>query len=214
MILGIYGSGGCGREARELADILGTWEETVFIDDTVESGIFKGLKRMPFEIFCGTYDKENTEVIIALGETEHKRNLYNKVKEEGYAFANLIHPGAWISPSAKIGRGIILKAGSMISCDTAIGDNIGIESFVTVGHDCAIGAHCYFAPGVFIGGRSEIGSGTYIGTHVAIKEKTKIGSNSVVGMGSVVQRDIPDNVIALGNPARPMKQKDEGTVFK
>lgn len=214
MVLGIYGSGGSGREARDIADMLGAWEEIVFIDDTVEEGIFKGLKRMPFESFCRTYDKENTEVIVALGEPEYRKILYDKVRNEGYSFANLIHPKAWISPSAKIGRGIILKTDVLISCDATVGDNVGIEAFVTVGHDCVVSTHCYIAPGVLMGGGSEIGTKSYIGTNVAIKEKTKIGSNSVVGMGSVVQRDIPDNVIAMGNPARSMKNKDEGKVFK
>ncbi len=213
MILGIYGSGGSGREARDVADILNNWEEIIFIDDTVEEGIFKGLKRMPFEIFCQTYEKENAEVIIALGEPEYKLCLYNKVKEKGYPFANIIHPRAWISPSAKIGKGIIVKADVLISCDTIIEDNVGIEALATVGHDCIVRAHCQLSSGVVMGGRSEVGEGTYVGMNVPIKEKIKIGSNSIIGMGSVVQKDIPENVIALGNPARAMKYKNESKVF-
>lgn len=64
-----------------------------------------------------------------------------------------------------------------------------------------------------MGGGSEIGEGTYIGMNVPIREKVKIGANSIVGMGSVVQKDIPENVIALGNPARTMKHKENSKVF-
>jgi acetyltransferase-like isoleucine patch superfamily enzyme len=49
---------------------------------------------------------------------------------------------------------------------------------------------------------------------VPIKEGSMIGKNTIVGMGSVVLRDLPDDVIALGNPARPMKKNENHRVFK
>ncbi len=213
MVLGIYGSGGSGREAREVADLLGTWEEIVFIDDMAETGMYKGLKRMPFEVFNQTYDKDIAEVIIAVGEPEYRISLYDRVEKKGYRFANVIHPNAWISPSATIGRGIIAKSGVLISSDAKIEDNVGFEAYAVVGHDCVVRKGCQISTNVAMGGGSEIGAGCYIGMNVAIKEKVKIGSNSVVGMGSAVQREIPENVIAMGNPARPMKHKDESKVF-
>ena len=47
-----------------------------------------------------------------------------------------------------------------------------------------------------------------------IKEGLVIGSEVIVGMGSVVHYDIPDGMIALGNPARPMRRNVEKRVFK
>lgn len=54
MVLGIYGSGGAGRETKEIASLQGIWDEIVFIDDTVSAGSFKRIKRMPFEEFKGS----------------------------------------------------------------------------------------------------------------------------------------------------------------
>jgi acetyltransferase-like isoleucine patch superfamily enzyme len=48
---------------------------------------------------------------------------------------------------------------------------------------------------------------------VPVKETIKIGKDSIVGMGSVVLRDIQDGMIALGNPARPMKENVSKRVF-
>ena len=214
MVLGIYGSGGCGREVRDIAELLGTWKEIVFIDDIAEEGMFKGIERMSFRSFIQRYNPKSALVIIAVGEPKDREDLYNKVKEKGYSFANVIHPLAWISPLAKLGQGILIKAWAVISCDTIVEDNVRIETFVVVGHDCIVRRGCQLSPNVTMGGRSEIGSGTYIGINVPIKEDIRIGAGSVVGMGSVVLRDIPDNVIALGNPARAMKHKDESKVFK
>ena len=49
---------------------------------------------------------------------------------------------------------------------------------------------------------------------VQIKEGISIGSNTIIGMGSVVYNDIPDNMIAIGNPARPIKKNLSKRVFK
>ena len=214
MVLGIYGAGGCGKEIKDIAEVLDVWEEIVFIDDTVEAGIYRNIKRIPFEIFCQNYDINNAEVIVALGEPEYKIGIYKKVREKGFSFANVIHPTVWISPSARLGKGIYAKNGAVISCDTVIGDNVGIEFQAIIGHDCIIDSGCQISPMAAIGGHCEIGRGTHLGMNVLIKEGTKIGGNSVLGMGSVVQRDIPENVIALGNPASVMKYKNDTKVFR
>jgi acetyltransferase-like isoleucine patch superfamily enzyme len=46
-----------------------------------------------------------------------------------------------------------------------------------------------------------------------MKQGTSIGSNSIVGLASVVHRDIKNDVIALGNPARAMKNNESQRVF-
>lgn len=214
MVLGIYGAGGLGREVKDIAELLRSWDEIIFIDDTVPSGGSEDIKRMSFDRLCHMYDKEEIELVIALGEPEYKIALYDKVKEKGYKFANVIHPTVGISPSARLGRGLILKACVYISCDTIIEDNVRIEPFSAIGHNCIIGESSQISAGVIVGGHCEIGTGAYIGLSVPIRENTKIGCNTVIGMGSVVQKDIPADVIALGNPARVIKKKGENKVFR
>ena len=60
----------------------------------------------------------------------------------------------------------------------------------------------------------NVGNSVYVGMNVPIKEGITIGDKSIVGMGSCVLRDIPDGVVALGNPARAMKENDSYRVFK
>lgn len=214
LILGIYGSGGIGREAKEIADLLGLWKEIVFIDDMEEAGLFKGCRRMPFKNFCCEYAPLDVEVVVALGEPEYRLSLYGEVEAGGYKFANLIHPAAHISPSSSMGKGNIIQAGVFISCDAVIGNNIYIAPGASIGHDNIVGNNCVIAAGVALGGRCEVGDGVFIGQKVPVQQDIKIGNNTVIGMGSVVSRDIPDNVIALGIPARAMKHKDGSKVFK
>jgi acetyltransferase-like isoleucine patch superfamily enzyme len=51
-----------------------------------------------------------------------------------------------------------------------------------------------------------IGKNVWIGTHCVILPGVKIGDGSVVGAGSIVTRDIPENSIAVGNPAKVIKK--------
>lgn len=47
-----------------------------------------------------------------------------------------------------------------------------------------------------------------------IKESVAIGHNAIIGMGSIVTSDIPDNVIAMGYPAKVLKENTSRSVFK
>lgn len=55
----------------------------------------------------------------------------------------------------------------------------------------------------------SIGNNVWLGGNVVVVPGVKIGNNSVVGAGSVVTRDLPDNVLAVGNPARILREIGE-----
>ena len=48
-----------------------------------------------------------------------------------------------------------------------------------------------------------------LGANVIIIGNVKVGNNVTIGAGSVVVKDIPDNAIAVGNPAKVIKYKEE-----
>ena len=214
MVLGIYGSGGQGKDVKEIADLQGIWSEIVFIDDTVPEDIFKGSRRMPFERFKSEYTPEQSKVVIAMGEPEYKILLFNKVKSAGYSFGNVIHPTAYVSSDARLGEGIIVKIGSVISVDTIIGNNVTLGQYVVVAHDVIIGAHAQISAFTMLAGHSKVGESSFIGIGVPVRDEIEIGKNTIIGMGSVVVKNIPDNVVAVGNPARVLKKRNKEKVFR
>ncbi len=54
-----------------------------------------------------------------------------------------------------------------------------------------------------------VGNNVWIGTHVSVLPGVTIGNNVVIGAGSVVNRDIPDGVVAAGNPCRVIRKITE-----
>lgn len=91
------------------------------------------------------------------------------------------------------------------------------EAYVTIGDDCFIGPNvsiytaCHSTNPVERNSRKEwalpvtIGNNVWIGGSVTILPGVTIGDNVTIGAGSVVVKDIPSNVIAVGNPCRVIR---------
>jgi len=101
----------------------------------------------------------------------------------------------------RIGNNVTIHFGSYIikglTRDTDIGDDVVIGQRCGVGHDCILGrgAHMYVAG--TLAGYVEIGARAVLGAGVVVKQRIKIGAGSIIGMGSIVVKDIPENVVAV-----------------
>lgn len=217
MVLGIYGTGGLGRETHVLAKQINAigkrWGRLIFIDDARSGNVCENTETYSFAEMCDKYSNKEIEISIAVGEPFLRGMMAQKVSKEGYSLAILVHPSACVSESAKIGLGTIICAGSFVSCGVKIGENVLIQPHGSIGHDCLVGDNAVISSFVSLAGECNIGERVYIGMSVPVKEAITIGKDSIIGMGSVVLRDIPEGVIALGNPARPMKENVDKRVF-
>lgn len=86
-----------------------------------------------------------------------------------------------------------------------IGDNVMFGpnvSLFTAGHPVHPGSR---NSGYEYGIGITIGNNVWIGGHTAVNPGINIGNNAVIGSGSVVTKDIPDNVVAVGNPCRVVR---------
>lgn len=214
MILAIYGTNGSGKEIYDLAMIVDRWEKIVFINDYEKEGIFMDCPRMPFEVFQQSYPAETTEVCIAVGEPAVKKLLYDRLKEKSYRLATIIAPTAIISPTAQIGEGVVVRHHTIISSEAVVHDNVYIQSNAIIGHNVEIESHCQISSYVHISGNTRIGEGVYIGIHCPIREKISVGKYSILSMGAVVLKDVPEEVVVMGNPARVIAKNVEHKVFK
>jgi len=108
--------------------------------------------------------------------------------------------GVIIEDNVEIGANTCVDRGAL--GDTIIREGAKIDNLVHVAHNVIIGKNCRIICLVGIGGSVEIGDGSFVGISASIKNQKKIGKNVVVGMGAVVTKDVPDNTIVIGNPAR------------
>lgn len=137
-----------------------------------------------------------------------------KLGNEGFGFepdenGNLIffpHFGnVIIGNNVRIGSYSCIDRGNMH--DTIIGDNVKIDNLVHIAHNVSIGKNTMVVAGAVVCGSVSIGENCFIGANSTIKEHLKIGDNVLIGMGSVITKNIPDNEIWAGNPAKFLRKR-------
>ena len=88
----------------------------------------------------------------------------------------------------------------------SIGDDVTIAPGAHIlAHDASTKMHL----GLTRVGKVDIGDRVFIGAAAIVLPGVRIGNDVVIGAGSVVSQDIPDNVVACGNPARALGATDE-----
>jgi sugar O-acyltransferase (sialic acid O-acetyltransferase NeuD family) len=121
-------------------------------------------------------------------------------------FATIIHPTASVSRLSKIGRGVVIFQHVTITSNVRIGDHVIVLPNTVISHDDVIGDYTCIAGGVCISGGVEIGTSCYLGTNASVIANIKIGDHCLIGMGAVVVRDVSENVVVGGNPARVLRR--------
>lgn len=120
-------------------------------------------------------------------------------------FLTVVHPTAWISPTAKIGDGsVILSFVSVSSNATLVGHNV-ILSHCSINHDVLLGEGTVCASGVSLSGNVEVGEGCYLGVGSVFRDGITVGPGTLVGAGAVVVSDLDAAGTFVGNPSRRLR---------
>lgn len=211
MSLFVIGSGGHGKVVASLLQSLGYRIDSILDDDHKKWG--KSVLSVPVD---GPIEKlrdfRSSHAVIGIGNNSIRLMIAGKYEDIDWIPA--IHPHTWIHDSVTIGAGSVIFAGSIVQPDTVIGKHCIINTGVTVDHDCHIRDGVHLAPGCHLAGGVTVGKGAFLGVGVSVIPGCSIGKNTIVGAGASIVSDLPDDVVAVGVPAKPIRsllqEKKEG----
>lgn len=213
-VLGICGLGGAGRELFDLASRLNRWREIIFIDkDNYKDNEFLNCKVYSFDEATEKYSKNDIEFVISVGDTSLREKIYKQIIEADYSLAIVIAPNVYIPNNTIIGQGVVIRDNCYISVDVKLEDNVIIQPNTVIGHDVVIKRNSVISSQSVLAGGVLVGENVFIAIGCSIKELVKVGNNSIVSIGSSVNKDIEDNVIVHGNPAKVISKNYLSSAF-
>jgi len=203
----IYGAGGHGKVVADAAILSGRTVKG-FIDDKAPIGFeimhTAVIARKVSDLLL-LRDK-SFEVIVAIGDNRIRMGKIAQLLSMGISIATVIHPSAIIGDYVGVQTGAFVCAGAIINTHTVVGVGSIVNTGATLDHDNFIGPYVHICPGVHMGGNVVVKEGAHVSIGCSVRDKVCIGKWSVVGVGSVVVKDIPNNVVVYGCPAKVHKE--------
>jgi sugar O-acyltransferase (sialic acid O-acetyltransferase NeuD family) len=212
----IIGAGGHACVAAEVAGV--RFEILGFLSDQADTSLVR-----PYGPWLGTVGQfEEVRVLhgdfcvhVAIGDNGARSRLVSSLVEAhpDLEFPTLVHASASISKAAEIAEGVLVCAGAVV----AVGARLGMHAIVNTGasldHHASLGDYASMAPGARTGGNAVIGVGSFIGMNTVIHHGVKVGHDTIIGSMSLVNRDLPDKVLAYGNPCRIIRPREPGDKY-
>lgn len=89
-----------------------------------------------------------------------------------------------------------------------IGRHCVINTGAVVDHECVVGDYVNVCPHTTLCGNVHVGEGTNVCAGSVVIQGIRVGSWTMVGAGSVVVKDVPDGVVAYGNPCKVVRENE------
>ncbi|SHI63456.1 acetyltransferase [Flavobacterium terrae] len=209
----IIGAKGFAKEVLEIFQETGNIDNLAFYDD-----ISPDIDRLMFDKFPilrndteakAFFENNGNEFTLGIGNPHIRKKLSEKFDKLGGKLVSIISPSAILgSYDVQIGEGSNVLPNATFSNSTKIGKGTIVYYNVIITHDCIVGDFVELSPSATLLGHVQVGDYSQVGASAVILPKIKVGKNVTIGAGAVVTKDVPDNAIVTGVPAKIIKFKE------
>jgi len=172
----VIGAGGHGRSVAEAILLLRQDELVGFVDDGAEPNA----KVWTYPILGRTDSLHAVRaladaVVVAIGNNAVREKLHAQVREAGFELLTVIHPTAFVSPTAILGAGCAVMAGAVVGTEAELGEGAIVNCGATVDHHCRVeafghlGVNACMAGGSVLGHRAWMQAGSALGYGVQVE---------------------------------------------
>jgi sugar O-acyltransferase (sialic acid O-acetyltransferase NeuD family) len=141
--------------------------------------------------------------VAAIGSGGDRREMHRRLAQAGWGLTGIVHPGAQVAATARVGEGVTVGPLAVIGAESEIGEHALLSRGTLVGHHVRIGAFATLNPGCNVGGNSAIGDDAFIGMGATVVNGVMISAGATVAAGAVVVRDVDLATRVQGVPAKP-----------
>lgn len=198
----IFGAGTYGDVVRELIDDCGFSIDYMIDDNSFKQGLGAGdvpvISRQEAERI-GTV---GSDVAVAVGAAEVRADVAKWIDAAGFKPWTLIHPSAYVSPSARVGRGSLIHKDAFVWTHTRLGDFVILSPGARVAHHSEIGDFSMLSMSAIAGSNMVVGRSVFMGMGATVMTGVgAIGDGAVIGAGAVVIHDVSPGHVVAGVPA-------------
>jgi sugar O-acyltransferase (sialic acid O-acetyltransferase NeuD family) len=209
----ILGAGGLAREVADAVRAIHAVDPTIelvgFLDDNpaLHGRSVSGTPVLgPVD---AVVDHPDAAVVVCVGRPDAftaRRDVVTRLDLPPERYATVVHPTASIGSTCSVGRGSVVLAQVALTADVVVGQHVAIMPQVVLTHDVRVDHFATLASGVRLGGGVHVGTGAYVASGVCVREGCRVGEWAMIGMGSIVTRDVPEERVWYGSPARDVRR--------
>ena len=147
--------------------------------------------------------------LVAIGGEHGDARLEIAARLEAAAvtLATVVHPAAYVATDAQLDSGAQILAGAIVCARARIGRCVIVNTRASIDHECDVGAGSHVGPGATLAGCVRVEERAFIASGAVVLPRIAIGAGAIVGAGAVVTRDVPQDAVVAGNPARILRKR-------
>lgn len=199
----VFGAGGHGQVVADVAMHAG-WSVAGFVDDSLGPDSVTGqtLPVLGDRAWLIGMPKDDYHVALGIGDNYARQSVAEFLRSRSIRVTTIVSPSAVVSTSVKIGAGTVVMHGAIVNAMAIIAEGVIINTGAVVEHHAKIGKYAHISPNSTLGGGVEVGEFAQVSLGSTVLPFLRIGDRSILGAGSVATRAIPNDVVAIGVPAR------------
>lgn len=211
----VYGTGGMGREALQLAfDCHAAASGPAPIGFLDDSEALRGTAINGHPVLGGAawlQANPDAAVVVAIGSPATRQRVVAELERvRVFQAPALVHPSAVVGAGVSLGAGALVCAGAIVTTNVYLGRFAIVNLGCTLSHDVVLGDYATLACGVHLSGNVSVGEGADIGVGANAIQGRSIGAWSIVGAGTTVVHDVPADTTVVGCPGKVIKTRTAG----